>query len=411
MVLQSDMTAPALVRTPRCRRRIAVVVTTISDGQFLSAYAAAIERHGGDDITVYVIGDLNTPPACSERAERMRADGFGCIYADVERQQRLLAPFPALAAGIPYRSDNRRNVGYLMALRDGNDIVISVDDDNLPIPQSPFFEAHAVVGTERELPTIAGDGRWCNVCALLQTHARTGEQLRIYPRGFPYGVRGTDATRARAVTAAGVVGVNIGLWSGDPDVDAATRLVTGCESRAQDERAYFLGEHQRTPINSQNTALVREAIPAYYFLRMGQVAGGMAMDRFGDIFSGYFLGLCAEAVGHRISIGPPLVHQARNQHNLFKDLWHELPGMVLIEDLREWLEQPLSPAGGYDDAYLELTERLIAWAHRRRGFLWGAELAPYVDETAALMREWVRACRAMTPAQSLSARTAGVTLL
>ena len=385
---------------------MAAVVTTISDGAFLAAYVRAIEQHGGSEqITVYVIGDLNTPPGCKERAQRMQAEGFRCIYAGVEEQERFMAAFPTLAAGIPYRSDNRRNVGYLMALRDGNDVIISVDDDNLPVAESPFFEAHSAVGTQRRLATIAGENRWSNVCALLSTRAQTGERIRIYPRGFPYSMRGTDATAVRPLTVSGVVGVNIGLWTGDPDVDAATRLATRCESRSNAAGAHFLGDAQRTPINSQNTAIVGEAVPAYYFLRMGRTVGGMKMDRFGDIFSGYFLGLCAEAVGHRISVGPPFVHQARNEHNLFKDLWHELPGMVLIEDLREWLEQSLSRAGGYDEAYLELIERLRAWAHRRRGFLWDAELVPYIEETAALMKEWVRACRTLTRPASLNART------
>jgi hypothetical protein len=375
---------------------LALVVTTISNGEFLREYARAIGNYGGGEVAVYVIGDLNTPPECKSAVARLRADGITCTFVDVEEQERFLAPFAMLRAEIPYRSDNRRNVGYLMALRDGNDVVISVDDDNLPIPDSPFFEGHSIVGQHIHLPVVAGDGHWCNVCALLDTRTHLGEPMRIYPRGFPYAARGEDNTRVRDTTATGTVGVNIGLWTGDPDVDAPTRLVTGCDASARDRNRYFLAKGQRTPINSQNTALVSEAVPAYYFLRMGETTGGMRMDRYGDIFSGYFLGLCAEAAGHRICVGPPFVYQARNEHNLFKDMWHELPGMVLIEDLRELLEQPLTPASGYDEAYLELADRLLQWAHRRKGFLWGAELVPYVERMTLLMREWVDACRGLT---------------
>ena len=50
----------------------------------------------------------------------------------------------------PRDTDHRRNIGYLMAWRDGADIMISVDDDNLAASSGsgsmPLF-ASRVAGT------------------------------------------------------------------------------------------------------------------------------------------------------------------------------------------------------------------------------------------------------------------------
>ncbi|MBS0448798.1 MAG: hypothetical protein JSR59_22980 [Proteobacteria bacterium] len=387
------------------RKRIGVVVTTISDGQFLSAFADAIDRHGGrDDIGLYVVGDLNTPAACQDAARRMAADGYDCRYLDAAAQDAFLAPFPVLQQGIPYRSDNRRNVGYLMALRDGSDVVISVDDDNLPRADSDFFGQHARTGDYRQLPTLAGARRWANICSLLDMRGREDEPVRVYPRGYPYSARGDDRTRRDEATSAGISGINVGLWTGDPDIDAPTRLVTACRAELATPHACFLGDGQRTPITSQNTSIVREAVPAYYFWRMGQGVGGMKLDRYGDMFSGYCAALCAEAVGHRVSVGTPYVNQARNEHNLYKDVWNELAGMVLIDDMRELIETPLSPASRYDEAYLELIERFLEWSSTHRGYLWDTQFSGVMRDSAALMRAWVDACRALAPADALRAR-------
>lgn len=387
---------------------IAVVVTTISDGRFLDRYVEAIERDPFPQaITLYVVGDSNTPPSCAARAADVAARGIRCRFYDVEQQLAFLEPFPELAANIPLRSDNRRNIGYLLAFHDHNDVIVSVDDDNLPLPDSPFFAGHELVGTTQTLPIVASRSGWFNLCALLDIRDRHGRDVIAYPRGFPYARRIDNDSVALDRRETGVVGINIGLWLGDPDIDAATRLVTGCSARPAGGGVYLLGPGQRTPINSQNTAIAWHAVPAYYFALMGHIVGGMPMDRFGDILSGYFVQLCAEAVGHRVRVGTPLVIQERNQHNLFKDLWHELPCIALIEELLPLIERPLSPAVGYDEAYLELAERLEEWAHGPRKFLWSEDLTPYCEKLAALMRTWVAACRQIAGPAALRCHSDG----
>jgi len=380
--------------TVGCSRALALVVTTISDGAFLHPYAAAVRTHSGpEQIRIYVVADLNTPPECARVANSLASEGLDVRFLSVERQQEFLRPFPQLEALIRYRSDERRNIGYLIAMQEGADVVISVDDDNLPLDGAAFFLEHAVTGQVFSGPSTASQTRWFNLGSLLESEDRHGARVVIYPRGFPYAQRGLDQSSPVSARASGLVGINVGLWSGDPDIDAATRLVLAPNVlRPRGPEAWLLAPGQRTPINTQNTALVREAMPAYWFVRMGAVLGGVAIGRFGDIFSGYFAQLACEAAGHRVRVGSPWLHQDRNAHRLLSDLQMELRGMDLIEDLMPLLEEPLLPASNYLDPTRELAERLIRFAetHARVRACPGA--AEFLRDTACSMKQWVLVC-------------------
>src|SRR5262249_48369160 len=56
-------------------------------------------------------------------------------------------------------------------------------------------------------------------------------------------------------------------------------------------------------------------------------------------------------------------------HNLYKDLWNELAGMVVIDDPLPVLEAKLKPAADYSAATLDLAEQLEKWSADQSGFL------------------------------------------
>jgi hypothetical protein len=372
-----------------------IVVTTIYDGAFIDAYHEHFERYGRTaEVRFYVVGDLTTPEACAERVRAYTRRGLPWFFLTPDDQRAFLSDFPALAAEIPWRSDNRRNVGFLMAYRDGCDPIISIDDDNYPTPGWDFLGEHAVTGRDVTLPVAVGSDNWFNICSMMTVDCPPlGGGQTVYPRGFPYPRRTLACGTVSAVAETGRVAVNAGLWSGDPDVDAATRIVTRCATREAFTQSYLLGRGVRSPINTQNTAVMRAALPAYYYVKMGVSLAGLKLDRFGDIFSGYFVQLCAEAVGHRVRVGSPVVEHRRTPHNLYVDLWHELAGMVVLDDMVPLLETPLTPATDYGTAALELADRIEAWAAGQNGFLWGEALQDYFRNVAANLRLWVAACR------------------
>ncbi len=372
-----------------------IVVTTIYDGAFLDAYYEHFRQRGRlDDARFYIVGDLTTPAACAERVRAYARRGLPWQFLAPDDQQAFLADFPELAAEIPWRSDNRRNVGFLMAYRDGCDPIISIDDDNYPKDDWDFLGEHTVVGREVTLRAAVGHAGWFNICSMMAVECPSlGGGKTVYPRGFPYARRTLACSAVTAEPETGRVAVNAGLWSGDPDVDAATRLVTRCTAGEAFTESYLLGRGVRSPINTQNTAILRAALPAYYYVKMGVSLAGLKLDRFGDIFSGYFVQQCAEAVGHRVRLGSPVVEHRRTPHNLYVDLWHELAGMVVLDDMLPLLETPLSPTDDYGAAALELADRIEAWATAQTGFLWGEALQAYFRQVAANMRLWVAVCR------------------
>lgn len=372
-----------------------IVVTTIYDGAFLDAYYEHFQRRGRlDDVRFYVVGDLTTPEACAERVRAYAKRGLPWRFLAPDDQRAFLADFPELAAEIPWRSDNRRNVGFLMAYRDGCDPIISIDDDNYPKDDWDFLGEHAVVGRDATLRAAVGCDGWFNICSMMTVECPPlGGGKTVYPRGFPYPRRTLECGAVTDAVETGRVAVNAGLWSGDPDVDAATRIVTRCAASEAFTESYLLGRGVRSPINTQNTAILRAALPAYYYVKMGVSLAGLKLDRFGDIFSGYFVQQCAEAVGHRVRLGSPVVEHRRTPHNLYVDLWNELAGMVVLDDMLPLLETPLSPTDDYGAAALELADRIEAWAAGQQGFLWGEALQAYFRNVAANMRLWVAACR------------------
>jgi hypothetical protein len=372
-----------------------IVVTTIYGGEFLDEYYQHFQSRGElDQVRFYVVGDLNTPPACRDRVEYYRAQGLNWIYLGQEEQEKFLAPFPELAAEIPWKTDNRRNIGFLIAYQDRCDVVVAIDDDNYPKEQWPFLAGHQSTGTTVSLPTATGYNHWFNLCSMMDVACKSQNvEGTVYARGFPYARRDPRCSEVGAEQREGFVAINAGLWSGDPDVDAATRLVTRCEAFENFQESYLLAPNTLMPINTQNTALIRDAIPAYYYVKMGHPIGGMKLDRFGDIFSGFFVQKCAQAVGHAVRVGSPVVDHRRSPHNLYKDLWHELAGMVVIDDMLTLLETPLPNAASYSEAALTLAAGIHDWAMTRTGFLWDEDLKRYFSNVAKNMELWVSTCR------------------
>lgn len=368
------------------RRRTVIVVTTIYPLFFLEGYSNNLLKYGhSDHTTILVVGDKKTPTLCNDQAIEQRRRGIDVRYLSLSIQEDYLQRFPDLACEIPINSDNRRNVGFLMALEEGADVVVSIDDDNYCLPDVDFVGEHLKhCGTTVKAHEAVGHNGWFNLCSLLQTESCS--EL-LYPRGFPYRLRDIKSGTVANPTI-GKTSINVGLWLRDPDVDAIGRLYANSQISCWNSQQVLLGKGVRSPVNTQNTALTKEAMAAYYYVLMGAPLRGMKIDRFGDIFSGYFVQWCAEAVGDRVCVGGPVTDHRRNQHNLLMDLWNELAGIMMLEDLSVFLSDPTPPASSYLDAYRILTKRLDAVIDNLEGFIWTDESRQYMHKVASIMRTW-----------------------
>ncbi len=377
-------------------RKTDIVVTTIFEPAWLAGYLTNLRAHGHEsEVTLRIICDQKTPATVYAAAAEARRQGFQIDCPTLDEQTAYLKKLALPEDFVPWNTDNRRNIGFLRAWESGAEVLISIDDDNYCREDSDFVGEHHRVGQPiaSDGTLYAGGAGWFNICSLLETQLKDS----IYARGYPYAARAPEQQAklqplpARA--SAPLLALNAGLWLDDPDVDAITRLAQRPRVSAAKDPGVILGDATWSPINTQNTALMREAIPAYYYVRMGYPLEGMKIDRFGDILSGYFVQKCAKHLGHVLRLGGPVADHKRTPHNLFKDLYHELAGIVVIEDLLPWLQQKQLAGSNYAETYANLADAMEQQADKFSGFIWGQGGSAFLKETAACMRLWLRTLR------------------
>ncbi|MDH5601935.1 MAG: hypothetical protein OEY78_11610 [Gammaproteobacteria bacterium] len=318
------------------RHKIAVVITTINKPVVLESIARNCAKYNRlDTIEVIVVGDRKTPEDVSDYISFV-SDTFGLMveYMDINSQKEYLVDFPDLEKIIPYDSDNRRNIGHLIAYERKADVIVALDDDNFPLDESDFLAPFDALGSVIDQKMIKVDHGWYNICNELESEFNH----EFYPRGFPYNMRG-KASSLKNIAGDGTqrLMVKAGLWLGDPDIDAATRLVHPIDVRKFSGNQMYLYPGTRCPFNTQNTGFHRELMPSMYYVCMGKIIGGQKIDRYGDIWLSYFLQKVMSAMRDVVGFGFPLVNHSRNQHDLLEDLGQEYPGMLLTNKLVEFL--------------------------------------------------------------------------
>ena len=365
-----------------------IVATTISLPRFLESYYENLEHYGHlRDVRIWVVGDHKTPPESAAYVAAQRERGLDAIYLDPVAQMKWLSRFPRLEAIIPWNSDNRRNVGFLCALEQDCEVLVSIDDDNYCVEDSDFYEGHRLTGSDVSRDVITSSNGWFDICGELVMEP----PVAVIARGFPYTKRNPTAISSGKRTVPMVA--NAGLWLGDPDVDAATRLAFPVVATGTKGRSVALDLGTWSPINTQNTSVARRAIPAYYYVRMLEDMPGAKLDRYGDIWSGYFLTRCAEHLREHIGIGNPVVSHRRNVHDLMADLRAEIWGMIITPHLIEVLR-----SGELEgDDYCSVAQSLAGLLRRRAGELEAAVrlrgVEDYVRRIGDYLDIWVGVCR------------------
>ena len=246
---------------------------------------------------VIIIGDTKSPADF---------DLPGARFLDIEAQY---ATGLSSARLCPTRHYARKNVGYLLAIRDGAGLIQETDDDNLPI--AGFFDpvARAVA-----VPTVRQTG-WINVYRYFTDGA-------IWPRGLPLDEihRPLPAFEALAVEAADCP-IQQGLANGNPDVDAIFRLIQPRDVTFRSDRRLALAPGAWCPFNSQNTAWFPDAFPLLYL-------PAHCSFRMTDIWRSFVAQRIAWENGWTILFHHATVWQERNPHNLMRDFEDEIPGYV-----------------------------------------------------------------------------------
>ena len=322
-----------------------IVTTTINAPIFLNEYQANAEKFG-HEVNYIVAGDIK-----SSIASKTFCDSIpNCQFLGAAAQEEYLSRFPRLRDELPYNTPGRRNVALLLAYEQGADVVITLDDDNLATDYDAIGD-HSIVGKASNQWLHSSSTGWFNVCEMLDEK----NDVEFYHRGYPPQRKWKPGFLSIRSAFKKVV-VNAGLWTGDPDTDAITRLerplhVTGFKANLSDRIALAPGTW--CPFNCQNTALAREVIPAYFL--------SPAIGRHDDIFAGYIINRIAEHFGDIITFGRPLALHARTPHDLWKDLEAEKTGMQLTDEFCTALRNLPLTAKTYHEAYGQIITGLWDW--------------------------------------------------
>jgi hypothetical protein len=370
-----------------------IVFTTINHPGILQDLRENLHRYGHlDEVKVWVVGDRKTPASAATLATEISALGLETIYFGVDEQDKWGKRFP-LYPLIPYNTDGRRVFGYLRALEDGCETMISIDDDNFPTDDD-FIGFHRRTGQVWQEPLVKEESGFHNICEYL---AFEPSRL-VFPRGFPFQLRGQmNKPQSVPPPQGAAIGVTEGLWYDEPDVDATTWLNGKIKSiHYKGPDSFVLEQATWSPVNTQNTSVVRELIPAFVFVTMAWAVPGGKLDRYGDIWGGYFLLALMQGTRYHVAFGRPLVHHRRNPHNYVDDLRYEFWGMILTDWLLEILRRSFKPTGRtMPERVLELADFVKTDAIRQLPAWCPTEITNFIHSTAENLRQWSAACTAI----------------
>jgi hypothetical protein len=254
-----------------------------------------------DDWHLVVIGDLKTP-------KNYKLEKGAYVTPEMQEQYDK-----ELSDAIGWNCIQRRNFGLLWAKDMKADVVAVVDDDNIPYDN---WGSELMLG--KQTPALhyeTGLPAFDPVGATNEGH--------LWHRGFPLQLlskRDYSSRKTKNVVAC----MQADFWNGDPDIDAICRMEHAPECQF-DESFFPIASNKISPFNSQNTFISGDLLKDYFlFPHIG---------RMDDIWASFYL----QAKGHTVVYGKPSVYQARNEHDLVRDMKQEYLGyennLRLVQDL------------------------------------------------------------------------------
>lgn len=238
----------------------------------------------------------------------------------------------SLQSVIPDRCHAETSFGFLVALENGADVIVEIDDDVNQFKGEPVLTSHVWNLSDSEALRVNSPSRWYNTLDNLVL----GTKFPIWPRGHPYSPDTRTEMSYSEMRDSGESVLNMGLWVGDPDLDAQTILKLGgldgkstVKSIALKHRRLLLEKGTYIALCSMNTAFRAKIVPGFYQLYMKQYG----IDRFDDIWSGIFLKKIADHLGDNISLGAPLAFHDKRPRDVHQDIDAEMHGIAINETL------------------------------------------------------------------------------
>ncbi len=265
------------------------------------------------DWDLIVIGDNKTPR--DYKLERGK-------YYSPDDQNKLSFKSVSLT---PWNCIQRRNIGTLLALESGADIIAFIDDDN--IPYNYWGDCTALTSGF----SVSGDMVSADlVCDVLYYHEEYLNCGKLWHRGFP--IQLLEDRYKQLVDPNGRKGVWVqaGLWDGAPDVDAICHIANGPHDVSfKSDKEFLINPNTFSPFNSQNTMFSKGIAPAMCLYPW--------LGRMDDIFCSYVAERVMRDFDKAVLFTGPTVYQDRNVHDLSVDLDAERVGYRYGLSFLTWL--------------------------------------------------------------------------
>ena len=216
----------------------------------------------------------------------------------------------------PRNSYSRKNIGYLIAIKNNAKIIFDVDDDNEP--KNNFFNIKPI---KNKTYLIKNSG-WINVYNYFSNQ-------NIWPRGFPLSeLKNKKKSLKKKLNA--ICPINQRLANNNPDVDAIYRLVNKIPFNFKDSADVALGRNSWCPFNSQNTIWHQVSFPLMYL-------PSFCTFRMSDIWRSLIAQRICWINGWSILYSSSTVTHIRNDHDLIKDFHDEIPGYLYNKEIAKKL--------------------------------------------------------------------------
>ena len=206
---------------------------------------------------------------------------------------------------LPYNSYTRKNIGYILSIKNDTDIIIDTDDDNYPYRS--FFN----IPNKKIKSNIVGKSKWINIYKFFTNK-------HIWPRGFPLELV-TEKKNNQYFKKEVVSPVQQGLADKDPDVDSIYRLILNKEIIFKKNLQFSLNKKTYCPFNSQNTVWFKDAFPLLYL-------PSTCTFRMTDIWRSFIALRILHENNWYLTFRSPTMYQLRNEHNLLNDFNDEIIG-------------------------------------------------------------------------------------
>ena len=294
--------------------RKALVITSINKpNNVLRKYSRLSKIH---NVNFYVIGDKKSP-------KKFKMNN--CKFLNLARQSKLNFHYSKICKKNTYV---RKNIGYLLAMKEGAEVIFESDDDNMP--KNFFFDK--VNSYIRCL--ILKNKKWINIYSYFSKK----KKLFIWPRGYPLDkLKYKSDFKGKKKLIFSPVQQN--LSDNDPDVDAIYRL-TNKKKKIKFENKIPVALYKNTysPFNSQNTKWFKSVFPLMYLPTY-------CSFRSCDIWRGLIAMKILHANSLPISFATSTNYQFRNFHNLIDDFESEIPVYLKSEKIVQILSKTKFPKG------------------------------------------------------------------